>query len=242
MPKTGPLCVAIFCIMLGCRTEDEEPVVLPVQFNVNMENTSAEGDLVPSIGEPSNIMFAPGILIVHSSEFTLFEANSPASWAGFEDMVEDGANATLIETLEGEDSVMSALSFAALDESYADAPMLPGDKATLSIEAEPGDELTVATMFGESNDVFVAATSIPLFDDAGEAQEVDATSLLRLWDAGTETNEEPGLGDNQAPRQSAAGEGDEENGDVVEIVGTDALGFVYPEPSEMISLRITLAE
>jgi len=227
--------------LIGC-TQDEEVAAEPVKFNVNLENISAEGDLVPSSGDPTNIMFAPGILIVHDDAFALFNDGEPSLFPGFEAMVEDGSNAGLIDDLNGEGGVVSAESYAALDESYADAPMLPGERATMSLEAIPGDFLTVATMFGESNDVFVAAIAIPLFDADGNAEDIDASADLTLWDAGTEMNEEPGLGENQAPRQPAPASGDAENGNVVEINGTDASGFVYPAASDMLSLRITLAE
>ena len=235
------LTITLMTCALGCRTEDETPETGPTQFNVNMENISAPGALIPSNDEPGDILFAPGILVVHTPDFALFEPGSPALWDGFEEMVEDGANAILIETLLAEDSVLSATSFAALDASYADAPMFPGERATQSIEAVSGDRLTVAAMFGESNDVFVAATDIALFD--GDApQDVDASTMLQLWDAGTEVNEEPGLGDTQAPRQTEAGEGADENGNVVEIDGTDTSGFAYPTPTDMLSLQITVGE
>ena len=229
-------------LVMGCTTEEEVVDAEPVQFNINLENISSEGDLVPSSGTPTNIMFAPGILIIHDGDFSLFESGSPAKYAGFEAMVEDGSNAGLVDDLAGEPGVIEAISYAALDASYADSPMLPGTKATKSSDAVPGDFITVATMFGESNDVFVAALAIPLFDADGVALETDATGDLTLWDAGTEVNEEPGLGENQAPRQAAPGSGVDEDANVEQITGTDAAGFSYPEPDAMLSLRITVAE
>jgi hypothetical protein len=186
-------------------------------------------------------MFAPGIVIVHDDRFQLFQADAPALFLGFEAMVEDGNNVDLLAEIAAEAGVYSADSFAALDADYNDAPMLPGDKAEKSVFASPGHYMTVATMFGESNDVFVAAVSVPLFDDAGQAIDTDASSMLGLWDAGTEVNEEPGLGPNQASRQAEAGAGDAENGSVVAITGTDADGFAYPAPVDMLALDVTVA-
>jgi len=228
--------------LIGCNATPDEEGVSPTSFNVNLENISLDGDLVPSEGDPQSIKFAPGILIVHTDDFALFASGSAPLFDGFEAMVEDGDNTTLLEVLAEEPSVIHATSFAALDASYADAPMLPGEKATQSIEALPGEALTVAAMFGESNDVFIAAMGAPLFDADLQPQDTDASSLVTLWDAGTEVNEEPGLGDNQAPRQSAPGQGEDEGGTVEPITGQDAEGFTYPAPEDMISLRITIAD
>ena len=57
-------------------------------------------------------------------------------------------------------------------------------------------------MFGQSNDLFYSNDRpIALFDAAGKPVRGDMTPQLSLWDAGTEVNEEPGLGPNQGPRQ-----------------------------------------
>jgi len=60
-------------------------------------------------------------------------------------------------------------------------------------------------------------------------------SLVKLWDAGTEKNQPPGLGPDQAPRQSAANTGEAEQGKVAPV--TD--GFTYPEVGQVLSVTIT---
>ncbi len=51
------------------------------------------------------------------------------------------------------------------------------------------------------------------------------SNLILLWDAGTEVNEEPGVGENQAPRQAGPNTGDDEMG----VVTIDIMdGFEYP--------------
>ena len=62
----------------------------------------------------------------------------------------------------------------------------------------------------------------------------DVTDMIKLWDAGTEVNEEPGVGPNQAPRQAAANTGPDENG-VVHIVDD---GYVYPAVKD--AIRVTV--
>ena len=63
----------------------------------------------------------------------------------------------------------------------------------------------------------------------------DITNQLELWDAGTEVNEEPGVGLNQAPRQGGPDTGETENG-TVRIV--DDI-YTYPSLSDVIKVTVT---
>src|SRR5262249_1030302 len=90
----------------------------------------------------------------------------------------------------------------------------PGDTFEFKVTAKPGERLTIATMFAQSNDLFYAPKEegIALFDASGKPVAGDITSQILLWDAGTEVNEEPGLGPNQAPLQPAPNTGPAEHG------------------------------
>ena len=90
----------------------------------------------------------------------------------------------------------------------------PGGMYSFSFNAGKGHYLSLATMFVQSNDLFYAPAmdGIPLYDGSGNAVTGDMTAMLNLWDAGTEVNEEPGAGPNQAPRQSGPNTGMDENG------------------------------
>ena len=59
-------------------------------------------------------------------------------------------------------------------------------------------------MFVQSNDRFfsLGGAGIPLFDADGAPISGDITSLVTLWDAGTEIDQTPGAGADQAPRQA----------------------------------------
>jgi hypothetical protein len=72
----------------------------------------------------------------------------------------------------------------------------------------------MAQMFGQSNDWFYAPSpnGIALFDDKGKPVSGDITDQLYLWDAGTEKDEEIGIGPNQGPRQKGTNTGEAENG------------------------------
>jgi len=88
-------------------------------------------------------------------------------------------------------------------------PLLPGNKYEFEFDAAPGSKLSFATMFVHSNDFFYAPNEegIPLFDGSGNPITGDITSQIFLWDAGTEENQEPGLGSNQPVSQSGVNTG-----------------------------------
>jgi hypothetical protein len=97
--------------------------------------------------------------------------------------------------------------------------------------------LAFVAMFGQSNDLFYAPKeSIALFDVKGAPVTGDVTDKFLLWDAGTEVNQAPGIGPDQAPRQNAPNTGTAENG-VVRLVKD---GFRYPETKDVLRITITL--
>jgi hypothetical protein len=61
------------------------------------------------------------------------------------------------------------------------------------------------------------------------------TAQLSLWDAGTEVNEEPGLGPNQGPRQSSPDAGTVEHESVVHVRDR----FHYPRIADVLRLTIS---
>lgn len=115
----------------------------------------------------------------------------------------------------------------------------PGGAYEFTVKAGKGQKLTFATMFVESNDLFFAPdeNGIALFDAGGDPINGDVTAQIALWDAGTEVNEEPGVGPNQVMRQSGADTGPDENGDVTEISQVND-GFSYPAVQEVIKVTV----
>ncbi|RPG36800.1 MAG: hypothetical protein CBB72_003570 [Muricauda sp. TMED12] len=118
--------------------------------------------------------------------------------------------------------------------------IMPGDSESFSFDAGEGHYLSFATMLVQSNDLFYGfdEMGIPLYDENGNALTGDITAMVSLWDAGTEVNEEPGVGANQAPRQTGPDTGADENETVKRITEVND-GFAYPNVSDVI--KVTLA-
>jgi hypothetical protein len=116
-------------------------------------------------------------------------------------------------------------------------PLASGSAYTFDVSAAPGSKLSFATMFAQSNDLFYAPaeSGISLFDADGMPISGDVTDQVMLWDAGTEVNQEPGVGADQAPRQAGPNTGEDENG-VVQPVN-DA--YTYPNISDVLSITVT---
>lgn len=209
-----------------------------VDLTVTLANV-ASAPLTASDDSEHEVKFAPGLVVVHTDAFALFEAGGTAT-PELEALAEDGDPTAIKEQLVANAEVVEALVVAREDEvTYEDAPMFPGQSAYAALTAVPGDAfVTVAFMFGESNDVLIASSAVPVTVD-GAANTGDWSSQLGLWDAGTEVNEEPGLGPNQAPRQASAGAGEPEGGVITAIDGTDAAGFAYPDAAGIASLTVT---
>jgi hypothetical protein len=120
--------------------------------------------------------------------------------------------------------------------------LMSGSRVDFVIEGRPGDRLSLAFMLGHSNDGIIGtgADGIALFDASGRPVSGDVTSALGLWDAGTEVNEEPGIGRNQGMRQGAPSAGDPERRPVRGMAEAE-FGGRWPAPSRMLRVTITVA-
>src|SRR5690606_23776657 len=113
----------------------------------------------------------------------------------------------------------------------------PGGAYEFTVKAKPGDHLSFATMYGQSNDTFFAPdeNGIALFDDMGAPVSGDVSDQVWLWDAGTEVNEPLGEGPNQGPRQSGPDAGEVENGTVQVVQNMDE----FPAASELMTVTLS---
>jgi hypothetical protein len=143
----------------------------------------------------------------------------------------------LAEAIAGAEAISTSEVFNTPDGAMEPGPALPGQSYSFAFTATEGEVLSFATMLVQSNDLFLApeASGIALFDDMGSPIEGDITGQILLWDAGTEVNEEPGTGENQAPRQAGPDTGDDEMG----VVTADIMdGFNYPSVQDIVRVTI----
>ncbi len=189
--------------LVACGDDDDprDPMVPPpntnAQFTLRIENISDRSALPTP--------FAPVAWAV-ANDNPLFVAGAMADMSALETLAEDGDPSGLVAGLP------AGTTGGALDTplgASGPGPIMPGQvyEGTFTVASGQGG-LTLASMLVQSNDLFIAPSApIPLFDSNGPLGERDVTSQLRLWDAGTERNQAPGAGPDQAPRQAGANVG-----------------------------------
>jgi len=198
----------------------------------------SNGDLAAYVADMSGYVspFAPGVYAIGTQGYFLFEEGKPDSGSGIEALAEDGNPAILDASLEGEVGVRPHGVFSVPNGMSSGAPIFPGEYYEFSFEAQEGDYLSLASMLVQSNDLFVAFDDmgVALFNN-GVAKTGDVTSMLKLWDAGTEMNEYPGAGNNQAPRQAGANTGPSESKTIM-VVDNE---FELPDVDQLVRITIS---
>jgi hypothetical protein len=125
-----------------------------------------------------------------------------------------------------------------------DGAIGPGQAYEIRFTAA-NQRLSFAAMLSESNDWFFAPgpDGIPLYTD-GVPTSGDVTSFVELWDAGTELDQEPGVGDATGIRQRARDAGAADPNPNVRTVPvsvrlTDGTAFTRPGVASMIRVTLT---
>jgi len=213
--------------------DDHDEMGDSITYVVRIENISGDSDLPTP--------FAPGVWVLHSEPGALFIEGEADKGYGLEALAEDGDPSALAEALNGMDLHAGVFNTPA----GADGPgvILPGQAYEFEVKVTAeAPYLSFATMLVQSNDLFVGPgeAGIALIDMDGMAMEgmQDLTAELQLWDAGTEFNEEPGVGPDQAPRQSGANTGRPEIGGTVRVVDD---GYSYPDVTALVKVSIDKA-
>ena len=232
--------VAASLLLAGCA--DAEPAVVPepepvvAEFSITLSNVAALDALVTSAGAEVDVAFSPGVWGVDGTGLELVELDQPAS-AGLELLAEAGDPSSFIE--EAGARLQNARTFGGdSSSSYSDQPIMPGASVEFGFRATEGDRFGLASMFGQSNDVLVVtAPAWDLFDEQGEPYL--GVIPLRYVDAGTEVNQEPGAGPDQAPRQSSTEDGEVEDEVATAFEVEDRSGYQYPALGDIAVLEIT---
>ena len=207
----------------------DDEMMKPKMARVTLANISGAESMATPL--------APGVwaLVAADAANPLFTADAADAGHGLEALAEDGDPSALAAHVASLEGVIASGVFNTPDGADGPGPALPGASYSFTVTPEAGAKLYFATMFVQSNDLFFGpGEGIELLAADGMLVMDDASSQVQLWDAGTEQNEEPGVGPNQAPRQAGPNTGPDENG-MVRVVGT-----MYPGASRVV--RVSIAE
>jgi hypothetical protein len=204
-------------------------------FKIRVENIADANGIAANDGSKYPFALSPGFFIVSNKNSQIFETGKKAG-KQLEAQAEDGNPELFLKKYFSRvGSLYTGIFNKPIGKDMA-SPIFSGGTFEFEIYAEEGMKLNLALMYGQSNDLFYAPDkSIDLFDANGNALNGDVTDLFKLWDAGTEVNEAPGLGADQGPRQKGPNTGATENG-VVKLVSD---GFTYPDTENVLRVTIT---
>jgi hypothetical protein len=186
---------------------------MATKFTVRIENITKPDAFTASNGVKWSLAFSPGVAVVHTGKGPIFTAGKKDRGQGLEQQSEDGDPGMLAKSLQGGKGIKSVAVFNTPVGAGAPSPITPGAAYEFTISAMSGDRLSITTMMGQSNDWFYAPSEsgIALFKNGKPINE-EVTSQIILRDAGTEVNQEPGIGSDQGPRQKGPNTGEAENG------------------------------
>jgi hypothetical protein len=195
-----------------------------MSFTVTIGQLTTEQTLRLPDGGATKAPISPGTAVVYSGGNPLFTIGQAAS-QGLQRQAEAGQPEDLLAAVEAMPGVSAAAMFDRTD--------------SFTITAQPGEMLSFATMFGQSNDGFYAPKGgeIRLFDQAGQPIMGVRSVEVVLYDAGTEVNQAPGIGPDQGPRQDPNGwrQGALEGASVQPVRDT----FAYPPVAEVIKVTVS---
>jgi hypothetical protein len=207
------------------------------RFTVRIENISNKDGMTASDGTKWPFAISPGAYAVHKGNHNpLFSVGKFAGSGGLEAQAEDGSPDVLEKSASTNPDAKLSGTFKTPIGTVTPGAAGPGAAYEFSFTAEPGAELCLTTMFGQSNDLFYGDEKpISLFDSAGKPINGDITSQIALFDAGTEVNQEPGIGPDQAPRQKAPNTGASEHKPIGPVIDK----FSYPATASVLRVTIT---
>jgi hypothetical protein len=221
------------------KTVAAPAAIASTRFFIRVENTSSGEVLELSNGKSAPFVSAPVLWVIHDgSTNPIFTGGKPDAGQGLELLAETGDPSKLVKSLTGKSGIVAIGADAKPVGAEAEGPLTPGQWYEFEIVAEPGQVLSTAWMFGQSNDLFYSnQRPIALFDAAGKPKSGEMTAQLSLWDAGTEVNEEPGLGPNQGPRQKTPDAGRVERQGIARVRDK----YSYPRTSDVLRMTVTPA-
>ncbi|WP_264555921.1 spondin domain-containing protein [Halocatena marina] len=215
-------------------------------YPVRIENVSTamtlETTAVADELKEQPVPLSPGAFAVHNGKAPIFTSDEPERDNGLEEVAEDGIPTRLAKWLAEQNGVSQSGAFTTpvgMDApTPAPAPLTPGSAYEFEFEAKSGDRLSFVTMFVPSNDLFYSPDEIGIdLFTRGEPIDGDVTDRIGLWDAGTEINEEPGVGGHQPQRQRGPGIDLVERESIVPI--SEVNGYTYPDATDVLNVTVS---
>lgn len=205
-------------------------------FTIRVENLTRGEVLKLSNGKTAPFVIAPVLWVVHTGSVNpLFTGGRVDAGRGLRTLAETGNPEPLSKSVAGDPGVAAVGAAARPLGANETGPLGPGQGYEFTITAAPGQSLSLAAMFGQSNDWFYANDRPIALFRGGKPVAGDASSRIALYDAGTEVDEEPGLGPNQGPRQKDPGAGVREKEPVAPAGGR------WRIPATSAVFRVTIA-
>jgi hypothetical protein len=216
-----------------------KPASRTTRFTVRVENISTGDALKLSNGQSAPFVSAPVLWVIHTgSTNPIFTGGMRDAGEGLVLLAETGDPSKLVKALTAKSGIVTAGAAARPVGARADGPITPGQKYEFQISVQQGQLLSTAWMFGQSNDLFYSnERPIALFSASGKPVSSELTTQISLWDAGTEVNEEPGVGPNQGPRQATPDAGVTESEGIAHVRDQ----YSYPQVGDVLRLTVTPA-
>ena len=235
MSRSRAVSVALLALAFG-QAASAQGAPQATSFTVRVENISRGEVLKLSTGKTAPFVAAPTIWVLQTANANpIFTGGRPEAGNGLEQLAETGNPEGLIKYVSAASGVAAVGANARPVGATGDGPLTPGQAYEFELSASPGQSLSLAWMFGQSNDLFYSnERPIALFV-GGQPVSGDLTTQLALWDAGTEVNEEPGLGPSQAPRQKSPDAGVTEAESVARVRDQ----YTYPRTGDVLRLTVT---
>ena len=204
-------------------------------FEVTLNNITRPDEFTASNGTKWTLGFSPGSFVVTSGAQPYFKIGAPDRRHGLRSEAEEGDPSMLTAYV----SPLFSGSGAFLVPVGGSKPkgIAPGESYEFFVAARPGERLYFTTMMGQSNDWFYSVPrGIALFDGRGKPRGGDVTANVALYDAGTEADEEAGIGPSQGPREPHPRFGPDDPNSIVRVVTTDAR---FVDPTKHMRLVVT---
>ncbi|MGH7630403.1 MAG: spondin domain-containing protein [Gemmatimonadales bacterium] len=230
--------VSVTAALAGAAVTTAAAQAAQTEFTLRVENITRGETLNLSTGGKAPFVLAPVLWVVHTGNTNpLFTGGRAEMMRGLEQLAEEGNTEPLARSLNGAAGVVKVGAHARPEGDLTGGPLTPGKAYEFTVTAAPGQYLSLAAMFGQSNDWFYSNDRPIALFNGGRPVSGDMTPQLSLWDAGTEVDEEPGLGPNQAPRQKAANTGTAEKESVAHVGGK----WTAPGAGKLIRVTVTPA-